>query len=362
MGVIRALLLYASTPDNSTFSYQRAWPRHFQAHARFSCTAVNLGDRRWAAWLSRAWLSSTFRGDVVLLLHSVFSNACFASDRLVDALARLAQPKVYFIGNEYKLMPEKMVFCDRLRLALLISQTQSPRVHEIYRRRLGCDVVGVPNTGLDPALFTPAVPVADRPIDLGYRAADAPPYLGHQERRAIAEFFQARADHYGLSVDISLNASDRLAEPAWAAFLNRCRGQLGTEAGGDYFDLDDGSRIQVNEYLTRHPDATHEDVYARFFRDRVPTPLRILSGRQVEAAGTKTVQVLFEGEYDGYFRPDEHYIALKKDFSNADEAIGKFRDGEFSRRIADQAHALVHEQFTYDRLIDRVHAAVTPLV
>jgi len=73
------------------------------------------------------------------------------------------------------------------------------------------------------------------------------------------------------------------------------------------------------------------------------------------------VQLLFEGHYDGYFRPDEHYIAVKKDFSNADEAVRKFRDRSFSEMLVDNAHA-VAQQLRYDRLIDRFRTAVTPLL
>jgi hypothetical protein len=164
-------------------------------------------------------------------------------------------------------------------------------------------------------------------------------------------------------VDISLAPEDRYDERAWAAFLNRCKGQLGSEAGGDYFDLDDRSRRAVGAYLEDHPGARFDEVARKFFPPaHEHVPLRILSGRQVEAAGTMTAQVLFEGRYDGLFEADTHYIPLKKDFSNADEAIRKFKDASFRTRIAGQAYAFVREHLTYDRLIDRFRAAVAPLV
>ena len=167
---------------------------------------------------------------------------------------------------------------------------------------------------------------------------------------------------YGLTVDISLDPKDRFDETAWAAFLNRCKGQLGTEAGGDYFDLDDRSRHEVNAYVADHPGASFEEIRARFFDQYPnPVPLRILSGRNVEAAGTKTAQLLFDGHYDGFFVADQHYIALRKDFSNADEALAKFRDEEFRHRISEQAYDLVCREFTYERLMDRVHDAVKVL-
>ena len=363
MNPVRTLVLYANTADNSTFSYQRAWPRHLARHSQFTCTNVNVADRSWTSRTQLEWHCRRFSGDLIVVLHSVFSNGLMLPERLVDVVANQRQPKVYFIGNEYKLMPEKMAFCERINLSLLVSQSLSPDVHALYKRRLRCAVTGIPNTGLDLDLFVPTSDPGTRPIDLGYRAADAPFYLGHRERREIAEFFTARAAAYGLHVDISLCAKDRFDERGWAAFLNRCKGQLGSEAGGDYFDLEDATRHRVEGHLARHPDATFEAVRARFFPPpHEHVPLRIMSGRQVEAAGTKTVQILFEGRYDDVLRPDVHYIPLKKDFSDADQAIRKFRDVDFRTRVAEHAYDLVREQFTYDRLIDRLYAAVQPLM
>jgi hypothetical protein len=358
----RVLLLFATSANTSTFSYHEAWPRHFQASTAFTCTAINLGDTRWHARLRAFAAINAWHGDLIVMLHSVFSNACLLDGRLFDAVQRRREPKVYFIGNEYKLMPEKMAFCEQLPVQLLVSQSSSPAVHQLYRDRLQCDVIGLPNTGYDPALFAPTTAERDRPIDLGYRADDVPAYLGHNERREIAEYFQAHAAEWKLRVDISLERDDRFTEPEWAAFLNRCRGQLGTEAGGDYFTLDDDRRLHATAYQRAHPqasDADVRDVMASFPKHGVP--LRILSGRNVEAAGTRTVQLLFEGHYDGYLRPDEHYIPMKKDFSDAGEAIRKFRDLAFCAKLVDNAHA-VAQSLRYDRLIDRFRAAVSPLV
>jgi hypothetical protein len=359
---LRALVVHAASSDNATFSYQIGWPDAFARDPRFASTLVNVAARGVADRLGALWRVKSGRFDVVLLLHSVFSNARLLDGRLFEAVRAVPAPKVYFIGNEYKLMPEKMAFAQSLGIALLVSQSSSPRVHEMYRARLGCQVAGIPNTGVDPALFRPTSDPDTRPIDLGYRADDAPVYLGHNERRLIAECFRRRAPALGLRADISLNPADRFAGADWAAFLNRCRGQLGTEAGGDYFSLTDQYRHVVNPFVAAHPEAGFDEVYNRFFRpvtDNVP--LRIISGRNVEAAATRTVQLLFEGEYDGYLQADEHYIPLRKDFGNFDDAVEKFRDPAFCRGLADNAYELAMREFTYDRLIGRVHDAVAPL-
>jgi hypothetical protein len=360
---LRALVLYARSADTETFSYQSGWPRALARDPRFQSQLVNVAAPGTASRLSAWWAIRHARVDVVLMLHSIFSNALRLDGRLLDAVRALGAPNVFFIGNEYKLMPEKMAFADSLGIALLVSQSNSPAVHRLYRDRLGCAVVGVPNTGVDLEIFRPVSDPDARPIDLGYRADDSPAYLGHNERRRMAEYFQQHAAELGLRVDVSLNPADRLNERDWAAFLNRCRGQLGTEAGGDYFSLDDEYRRTVNAFVAEHPNARFDEIHERFFRGvTAAVPLRIISGRNIEAAATRTVQLLFDGEYDGYFHPDEHYIPLRKDLSNVPEAIEKFRDRGFAARISDNAFRLATTAFTYDALVGRVRDAVGPLV
>jgi hypothetical protein len=363
MRPVRALLLYARLPENETLSYQQAWPRHFLAHPRFDCRAVDVLALRDTRRLRVRAALRRARYDAVVILHSVFSNGRYLHGPLLELVARLAVPKAYFVGNEYKGLPEKMWFCEEVGIDLLVSQFTTEEPLRLYRERLpGTTVVGIPNTGWDPELFSPRVPPEERPIDLGYRAFENDVALGHRERRELAERFVAAADGNGLRVDISLDPRDRLDEAGWAAFLNRCKGQLGSEAGGDYFELTDATRNAVNAYRAEHPDASFEEIWARFFRDyRSPVPGRVLSGRNVESAGTKTVQLLLRGVYGGYLEPDVHYVPVEKDFSNLDEAIAKFRDPAVAERVRENAFA-VAQDLTYACLIDRFHDALAPLL
>lgn len=355
---LRLLVLVADGPGNATLSYQHGWPRHLSRDPRYECIVVNLQDRAWLARLRRPALRWA-RFDAIILLHSVFSNSCGLTDWTFDAICSNPAPKAFFIGNEYKLMPEKMEFCERLRVRLLITQCHSPRVQALYRERLECVVEAIPNTGWDPEIFRPERERVDRPIDVGYRSFPSPLYLGHNERVEMTEAFREAAGRHGLTTDMSLRREDRLGEGAWAAFLNSCKGQIGTEAGGDYFELTDITRKRVNEYLDANPDAPIGDIKSRFFLDYAdPVPLRIMSSRNVEAAATQTVQLLLEGEYGGYFQPGEHYIAVKRDFSNVDEAIRQFKDEALCRTITKRAYDLVNRELTFGKLLDRFDAAL----
>jgi hypothetical protein len=332
-------------------------------HRGFRCTPVNVLDRRLPARLASHLTVRMPRFDGVVVLHSVFSNACMIGERLLGAVCRLRLPTAYFIGNEYKLMPEKMRFSERLGVKLLVTMNPAPAAQALYRRRLGCAVVCIPSGGLDTEVFRPTTPWDRRDADIGYRAVESPPYLGHDERRRIADVFRELAPAAGFTTDISLDPARRLAVPAWAAFLNRCRSQLGTEAGGDYFELTDETRLNVNAYLREHPGAGMAEIFERFFRDyRDAVPVRTISGRHVEAAGTKTVQILFEGHYSGYLQPDVHYIPVAKDLNDADEALRKLRDRAYCAKLVENAYEVAVAALTYDKLIDRFHAAFTALV
>ena len=356
---MKILLLHASAPENATLAYQRGWTRAVLADPHFETVAVNLADHSAPGRLRKA-LALRRRGiDAVVLLHSVFSNENYLLGRTLEAVAALDVPKAWFVGNEYKLMPEKMALAEQIGLDLLVTQLYGAPAQDLYRRRLGCRVVFVPSAGLDTDVFRPVVPRSERPIDLGYRSFDSPTYLGHRERREIAERFLEAGPRLGLTLDVSLDPADRLDETGWAAFLNRCRGQLGTEAGGDYFELTDETRFAVDRFEREHPAATWAEVHARFFRDYAnPVSGRALSGRIVEAAGTKTVQVLLSGDYGGFFRADEHYIPLSPDFSDLDAAVEKFRDEAYAEELVERAFAVATTELTYERLLERFRAAL----
>ena len=365
MKPVSVLLLYAHSPVNKTFSYQYGWPRKFLEHSRFHCIPVNVMDRGWESFRDR--YRSLWKGnfDAIVILHSVFSNGCYMRPRhlLFHAIRASRVPKAYFIGNEYKLMPEKMAFCDALGISLLVSQSNSPSVHRLYRQRLGCAVAGIPSAGLDTALFYPQTPYRERPIDIGYRSDESPIYLGHTERRQVADYFLEHGPRYGFTLDVSLRQADRFGEHEWAGFLNRCKAQLGTEAGGDYFELTDATRKGYMRYVKHHARATPEEILDRFFKSYAnPIAMRVISGRIVEAAGTKTVQILFEGRYNGYFQPDVHYIALKKDFSNFPGVMEKLRDESYCRALTDNAYEVAIKELTYEKLIDQFYDALVPVL
>lgn len=363
MKVLRIALFFCQSGANATLSYQHGWPRAFAASDSFDCQPFNLSGLSLLDQI--AAVRALYRGkfDAIVLLHSVFSNQKELRGVLYEAVALSSLPKAYFIGNEYKLMPEKMSFCRKLGVSLLVTQSNDPLVLDAYRAALGCEVACVPNTGFDTSLFFPVQPLTTRVIDIGYRSYEGPWYLGNIEKTEIAEYFLANAAHLGLSVDVSMDVAKRFDARGYAKFLNSCRGQIGTESGGDYFELTDATRNRVNAYMKENPGAGWPDVKREFFDTYGPSiRMRIISGRQIEAAACKTVQILFEGRYNDYFKADEHYIPLKKDFSNIEEVVRKFRDDAYCEGLVDKAYDVVMSELTYDRLIEKFSSELRHLV
>lgn len=363
MDRLRLLVIAAVSGQNESFSYQHGWPRALATDPRVSCTFVNLLEEKSSQKLSQFLRLASSGYDATILLHSVFSNQCYLGGKRLWALQQNRTPKVYFIGNEYKLMPEKMQFVEQTGVGLLVSQSSSELVHRAYRERLGIPVAYIPNTGFDPSALPPLKRPEERPVDLGYRSVEAPPYLGHDERSRIAETFADRAPAHGLEVDISLRTEDRFDSEGWYAFLNRCRAQLGTEAGCDYFELDDRTRNRINAYLQKHPAADIAEIRRLFFDgSRRDIPMRILSGRNVEAAALRSIQILMEGRYDGHLLPDIHYIPVRRDLADVDDALNKLQDAGHVRKILDAAESLVHDRFTWPALVGRLLNLLRPLV
>lgn len=359
---IKTLLFYAKSESNESLSYHHGWPVAFEKHERFNCTFCNLKKSKFHK-LKDFIFSLLQNHDAIVILHSTYSNSNHLPDIFQSILGAVSTPKVYFIGNEYKLMPNKMAFCEKINIDLLISQTDDPDVHHLYRERLGVNIEPIPNTGLNTKIFEPGPPREERDIDIGYRAYPGPRYLGHRNREELYEAFSQSDQFSDLTKDLSLDRNDRFDVEGWASFLQNCKAQIGTEAGTDIFELDDKTRKAVNKYVNEHESVSWDELNEKFFRSvENPTPCRMISGRHIEAAGTKTTQLLVEGNYNNYLQPDEHYIPIKKDFSNLKEAREKFDDQEYCKRITNNAYEIVREKLTYKKLLDKFTGYLEPVL
>lgn len=80
---------------------------------------------------------------------------------------------------------------------------------------------------------------------------------------------------------------------------------------------------------------------------------KAISSRHFEPMGTKTVQILLEGDYNGILQPDIHYLAVKKDLSNFKEKVAEFNDPCRQNEITNLAFEYAMDCHTYRRRVDR---------
>jgi hypothetical protein len=207
---------------------------------------------------------------------------------------------------------------------------------------------------------------AERPIDIGYRAAPPRIWLGRQGtlKTSIAESVRAAAPRHGLGVDISTAVRDQIIGDGWLEFLASCKATIGVEGGASVCDRDGSIKEACEAYVASRPDASFEEVEARCFPGRDgELPLAVLSPRHLEACATRTCQILVEGRYNGILRAGEHYLSLRRDMGNLDDVLRSAADPDIRAGIADAAYrdVVASRAWSYDRLVrDVLEAALGP--
>jgi hypothetical protein len=184
-------------------------------------------------------------------------------------------------------------------------------------------------------------PLAERKVAIGYRGrALSFSYgdLGH-EKLMIGQRAKQLCNERGVACDIEWTEDKRIYGRDWYRWLGSCRATLGSESGANVFDWDGTLRDRVNRAVTANPNLTYQQVRAKYLTAyEGQVRMGQVSPRIFEAIATRTALVLFEGDYSGVVQPDEHYIPLKKDFSNFDEVIAKLQDDQYIHDLTTRAY------------------------
>ena len=162
---MKTLVLYYNGLQNQNLSYQHGWEKAFKKSNQFKCSFFNLA---YLASGKREVLNifkfQNYNGikkiifekfDLIIILHSAFSNACLIPTFIQQIISSKKCFKVYFIGNEYKLMPEKMNFTKKLGINLFITQSHKEEVINLYQDELKINVKHLPGGGLDDEIYYP---------------------------------------------------------------------------------------------------------------------------------------------------------------------------------------------------------------
>ncbi len=309
------------------------------------------------------------RFDVVITHYSLSIGPLlrhYLGDDLVARLKRFKGLKAAFLQDEYREIQTYWKHINELGLDLLFSCVPDDEIPKVYPKEMvpRLRVVNV-LTGYvpDQLLNQSVLPIASRPIDVGYRTRRMPFWLGRlgHEKWLISQEFQRRGAESGLKLDLSTKEGERLYGDAWTNFVASCRAVIGVESGASIIDFDGQLEHRVDEYVANHPGVSFEEVSELFLKPfEGSLRLHQISPRCFEAAALRTPMVLFEGQYSGVLLPDRHFIVLKKDFSNFDDVIAKLKDHRFLQDLADRTYSEValDPRWSYRAFIEKVDDAI----
>jgi glycosyl transferase family 1 len=333
----------------SALSYAMDWRDALLAEPRIDATVCNLLNLVEYTRCRRALREYP----LVIILHSATGDSMGMLRRTASWFQRRRGKLVVFVGNEYNLLEEKIAFIRDTGADYVASQLPIASARWLYSECTDAEVLAMPHA-LNPVLYQPRS--IERDIDVGFVGADYPFYIGDRERARIVDYFRRHGVERGLRTDIR---ATNMPRERWAEFLSGCKGAIGAEAGTYYLDRSGTLIPEVEAYVRSRRDVTFDEVFDRFFQNRtIEMSGKAISSRHFEPIGTKTCQMLLEGCYNGILKPDEHYIAIRKDLSNVDDAIGRFCDPAYRTVITEQAYAFVMAAHTYAhrvaQLLDRI--------
>jgi hypothetical protein len=179
-------------------------------------------------------------------------------------------------------------------------------------------------------------PFRERTIDVGYRVKRLPANFGRfgvlksEFGRAFARAAAGRA-----RCDISDAPKDTIYGDEWLRFLGNSRFTLASLAGSSVFDPIGAVQDRVQAFASKHPTADFEGSWRACVRpEDEGWTFPAVSPRIFETAMAGSCPILLEGDYEGLIGPEEHYIPVKRDFSDIDSAVDRLADLEAAEAMA----------------------------
>lgn len=345
---MKILLLYVDSLNTSLLSYNEDWYDAFKKNKTLDVDCCNLASKKWLSLIPKIRLYN-----LIVFLHSTNSNGIKIHPWLIKSLNYRRGKVIFFVGNEYKLIPEKISLLKSLSAEYIVSQLPQNTADWLYEDIKFSRVISLAHA-LNPEVFKPITDSSNRELDIGVRAYEYPWYLGDRERIHIFNKFK-NLPKETFKTDINLNKSKRFGRSKWNLFLNSCRGTVSTEAGTAYLEKDDRTRNSVNTYLEKYPQTSFEEIFELFFQNyKNPMSGKCITPRHFDAIGTKTCQIMFPGRFNDILQPDVHYMSLNRDFSNLDLVLERFEDVSYREKMVNETYEYVMDSHTHKHRIKKL--------
>lgn len=207
------------------------------------------------------------------------------------------------------------------------------------------------------------IPHKDRANDIVYRARKMPYNLGTfgTYKWKLTEKFLEKNVGYHLKLDVSNDPNDFIFGEDWYQFVANSRTILGCESGSGIHDPNGAIRTCCEKMTLENPNVDFDTVRDKCFKENDNIfPYFAVSPRHFEAAASKTCQVLIEGNYNGILKADEHYISIKKDWSNLDEVLQRIKQIDYCESMADKAYndIVASGKYTYKAFVDFIFSKI----
>jgi hypothetical protein len=322
----------------------------YQTYSWFYVPLLNYLIKSKAMWD----FSEIANYDLIVLLHSTNADSVLPLSTLESYFKNRKGKLLIFLGNEYCLMPEKINFINNVEADFVASQLPRDAANWLYADCHKSKILLVPHA-LNSSAYKPYKDHEQRKTDIGFIGDRYSLAIGDIERTELIEYFARKDFRPNINIDIRLGRKLRLSREKYVYFLNSIRGTIGAESGTYYLEKTDETQKKVEAFLSRYPRATFKEVHDRFFKEYSnPVDGKAISSRHFEPIGTRTCQILLEGRYNDILEPDVHYISLKRDYSNIDDVMERFRDKDLVRRITDEAYKYTMDCHTYEHRVRNV--------
>ena len=294
------------------------------------------------------WLARTEPD--LCILHTTFLSVRWNYDfekyrRKFRWISTLRCPKIALPQDEYDhaaILDEWLIELGATSVYSCFGADQQQDLYPLLGRRATFHetLTGFIDGDAATALAGRIVPHAQRSRDIVYRATNLPYWFGShgQLKHRIAGVVRERAGELGLRTDISTQPGDTIYGAGWLDFLISGRVVIGTESGSSVLDARGEVRRRISRLLADEPGLTFAEVDARMPKGWDSHAFFAIGPRHLEAVTTKTAQLLVEGDYSGVLDPERHYIPLRRDFSNLEEALARLEDVEAVEAMAERAY------------------------
>lgn len=280
--------------------------------------------------------------DAIAIHYSVrVSTPDHLAPRIADLVAAYRGPKLLFIQDEYDQVETTRRCMERLGIDAVYTNVPFDSIDLVYPRARFTQVEFLPTlTGYvpeDPAIDDFVTPMAERSLRIGYRGRTLPHHYGAlaREKYTIGVEVKRLAQLRGVEADIEVDSDKRIYGTNWYRFIGSARATLATESGSNVFDFD-GNLARL---AAEHHDMDFDTFAARFLGEHEGlVHMNQISPKVFESIRLRTALILFEGTYSGVVRPNEHYLPLKKDYSNIDKIFDRLEDVAFLEAMTERAY------------------------